>query len=271
MTLHLGKQPATELRSGTVRYSELRQALIKDPAVTLPPFPANFGQADDFPGTQWLMLGNGPDDTVFPGFGGCGDCAWAGPAHEIMESHRALGEPVPAFSGKTVVAQYSAYSGYNPQTGANDNGSNLQDVFSWRQTKGIYDDSGTVHKIGQVVALTPGSLQELWEWTWLGERVGIGLNVQQAQQDEFPGTWRYVPGSPIVGGHYVPVMGRWGLVTWAQRVSFTNAFYVNLNDESYGYIDPESYNTVTGENVDGFADQDLEKWIVLVARMKTAA
>jgi hypothetical protein len=269
VTLHLGKRDATPLRAGTPRYSELRSALIKDSKISLPRFPENFGHANAFPGESWLMLGNGPDDSVYPGFGGCGDCAWAGPAHEIMESAKTSGRTVPAFSGKTVVAQYSAYSGYNPQTGENDTGSNLQDVLQWRQTNGIYDDNGTVHKIGRHVALTPGNVQELWEAAWLFERVGLGLQIQEAQQEQFAEgrSWDYVPGSPIDGGHYVPQMGRWGVVSWARRVGVTTRFLVNLNDEAYAWLDNELYNQRTGETAEGFDDQDLEKFLVLTARL----
>lgn len=271
--LPLGKQDATPLRQGTPRYSELRQLLVKDSQVSLPPAPANFGHAETFHGDSWLMLGNGPDDSVFPGFKGCGDCAWAGPAHEIMESDKTSGRPISPFSGKTVVAQYSAYSGYNPQTGDHDSGSNLQDVLRWRQTKGIYDDTGAVHKIGQHVALTPGNLQELWEATYLFERVGIGIQIQEAQQNQFQAgqPWDYVPGSPIEGGHYVPVMGRYGLITWAQRKAYTSKFIVNLCDEAYAYIDPELYRQVTGKTAEGYDDQDLEQYLVLVARQKLPA
>lgn len=273
MNLPLGKQDATPLRSGTPRYADLRQLLVKDPAVSLPTFPSNFGHADAFPGDEWLMLGNGPDDTVFSSFPGCGDCYWAGSAHEIMESAKTSGRPIPAFSGKTIVAQYSAYSGYDPQTGANDNGTNLQDGLTWRQTKGLYDDTGAVHKIGQVVALTPGNLQELWEATYLFERAGIGIQIQEAQQQQFSDgkPWDYVPGSPIEGGHYVPGMGRWGLVSWAQRKSFTTRFIVNLCDEAFCYVDNEEYNAVTGKTAEGFDSQDLELYITLVARAKFAA
>lgn len=273
MTFPLGKQDATPLRSGTLRYSELRQTLVKDAKVTLPTFPRNFGHADAFSGDSWRMLGNGPDDTVFSGFQGCGDCAWAGPGHEIMESAKTSGRPVPEISGKTIVAQYSAYSSYDPQTGANDTGSNLQDVLAHRQTAGIYDDTGKVHKIGRYVALTPGNVQECWEAAWLFERVGIGIQVQAAQQDQFASgrAWDYVPGSPIEGGHYVPVMGRYGLVSWARRVGFTESFVVNLCDEAYAWIDSELYRQATGQTAEGFKDQDLERYLVLVARAKTAA
>src|SRR5262249_43398757 len=146
----------------------------------------------------WLMLGNGPDSSVAPGFQGCGDCAWAGPAHETMEAARTAGRPVPQFSGKTIVEQYSEYCGYDPQTGENDNGSQIGDVITWRQTKGLRDDAGNVYKIGQAVELEPGNLTELWEASYLFECVGIGLVVCAAQMTQFDKRerWDYVPGSP---------------------------------------------------------------------------
>jgi hypothetical protein len=190
-----------------------------------------------------------------------------------MESARTSGRPVPPISGKTIVDQYAAYSGYSTQTGANDTGSNLQDVLAHRQTEGIYDDSGTVHKIGQVVALTPGNLQEIWECAWLFERVGLGVIVQEAQQEQFAEglSWDYVPGSPTIGGHYIPQMGRWAIVSWARRVGVTNRYLVNLCDEAWAYVDPELYAKVTGKTAEGFQDQDLEQYLTLVGRMQFPA
>jgi hypothetical protein len=217
------------------------------------------------------MLGNGPDDTVSPGFQGCGDCAWAGPAHEEMEAAKNAGRPVPQFSGQTVVAQYSAYSGYDPATGQNDNGSDVQEVLSWRQTKGLYDDHQQVYKIGQHVALTPGDVRQLWHAAYLFETVGIGVQLQQAQEDQFSAgqPWDYVASSPVIGGHYIPVMGPTGLVSWARRVGYTQAFYEHCCDEAYAYIDNERYKAVTGLTAEKFSDQDLERYIVLVAQAKS--
>lgn len=273
--LHLGKLAPKPIE-GAVRYGELRRSIARA-GISLPPVPAHFGHGGDFQGDGWLMLGNGPDDTVFPGFQGCGDCAWAGPAHEEMEAARDAGRPVPRFSGKTVVAQYSEYCGYDPQTGENDNGSAIAEVIKWRQAKGLRDDQGNAYKIGQAVELEPGNLTELWEAVYLFENAGIGLVVTTAQMDQFDArqTWDYVAGSPQEGGHYTPGVGRWsvedsGLITWAERHGFTRSFYTHQNDETACYVDPERYNAVTGHTAEGFADQDLEKFIVLVARMKTA-
>lgn len=272
--LHLGKQAARPLLSGTVLYSELRRPLVA--AGLLPRVPAIFGHGNDFTGGRWLMLGNGPDDTVFSGFQGCGDCAWAGPAHAEMEAARNAGQPIPPFSGKTVVEQYGAYSGYDPQTGENDNGSDPQQVLQWRQAKGLLDDDGVAYKIGQYVALQPGNLGELWEAAYLFENAGIGVVVQEAQQQQFDAQepWEHVPGSPEVGGHWVEVMGRpdpahGALITWAERVRFGLPFYEQQNDEAYAYVDPERYNRVTGKTAEHYSDQDLEEFLTLVVQSKT--
>jgi hypothetical protein len=239
----------------------------------LPPIPPNFGHGYDFGRANWRMLGNGPDDTVFPGFQGCGDCEVAGSGHETMEAARNAGRPIPQFSGKTIVAQYSTLSGYNVRTGANDSGLNTQDVLAWRQLTGIHDDASHVYKIGKTVALTPGDLHQLWAAAYLFECVGIGFTFQSAQMDQFNAgvAWDYVPGSAIEGGHYVPVMGNNGLVSWGERVGFTQAFYTHLCDEAYCHIDPERYSLVTGQTLEHYTDADLERYIVLVAQLKASA
>lgn len=262
-----GKRDAEPPRSGVPLMHDLLKTL--SPGV-LPSIPANFGHGYDLGATGWGMLGNGPDDTVFQGFQGCGNCAWAGPGHEEEESAKDAGRPVPKFSGKTIVAQYSAYSGYDPQTGSSDNGSNVQDVLQWRQSKGLYDDDGNVYKILQYVALTPGDVHELWAATYLFECVGVGVQLQQAQQDAFPRTWDYAKGSPVVGGHYVPFMGNNGLISWGDRVQFTQAFYKNQCDEAYAWIDPLRYNAVTGKSAESYTNADLELYINNIAQAKSS-
>lgn len=270
--VHFGKQPATGLRAGTWEYAELRKGLAAQGL--LPQVPATFGHGHDFAQGKWLMLGNGPDPTVSPGFGGCGDCAWAAPAHEEMENASNAGRPIPPFSGLTIVKQYSAYSGYNIQTGANDNGSNIQDVLEWRQTKGLLDDNGVAYKIGATVAGEPGNLTHLSEIAYFFESADIGIVVTQAQMDQFDASatpiWDYVAGSPQIGGHCITVAGRNQGLSWAELVGLADSFIEHQNDETYGYVDNERYNAVTGETAEGYRDQDLEKFLTMVAQAKAA-
>ena len=269
MALHLGKKDPT-YDSRDLRYAVIRQG------ITLPKIPPpSGGYGMDF--QNWFMLGNGPDDTVFQGFQGCGDCAWAGPAHETMESCKNSGRSVPTFSGKTVVGQYAQYSGYDPKTGANDNGSNVRDVLSWRQKKGLLDDAGTPHKIGAYVSVEPGNLEHLWEALWLFEAVGVGIQFPGSAMDQFNAgkEWTVVPGAKPEGGHYIPIVGHpnadtWTCVTWGKRQTMTAEFLSKYSDEAWAWIDPERYSQLTGNTQQGFSDASLQQYLTAVAKEQSA-
>lgn len=246
----------------------------------LPTVPQMFGHGHNRPQDGWGMLGNGPDNTVFDGFGGAGDCVLAGACHEEEESAENAGRTVPQFSGATAIRQYSEATlrqngtAYDPHTGEGDTGLDPQEELKHRQEVGLYDDHGTVFKIGQVVVLEPGDIQQLWEATWLFENSAVCIEVQEAQQDQFneraQPTWEYVPGSGNIGGHYVPAVGKLGVISWAEDVYYTPNFLKHQQTAGYCYVDPLRYNAVTGETAEHWRDQDLEKFITLVARMKTA-
>jgi hypothetical protein len=269
--LKLGKQPAT-YDSRDITYADVRPSSLSLP--TAPPPSGGYGQ--DF--SDWLMLGNGPCDdgsvnSAWAAYQGAGDCAWAGPAHEEMEASKNSDRPVPGFTCLNVLEQYSAYSGYNLHSGANDNGSNVRDVLKWRQKKGIVDKAGTAFKIGTFVALEPGNTDQLWEALWLFEAVGIGINFPNSAMDQFNAgkTWSVVPGATIDGGHYIPLVGHpienvWTCVTWAKRQTMTAQFLTTYCDEAWAYIDPERYNRVTGETLQNFTNADLQQYISKVGQ-----
>lgn len=266
-SLPLGKNDAT-YSNKDLRFVDIRP---RDLAVTN--LPQTWGHGMDFGDNGWGMLGNGPDDTVFSGFTGCGDCVWAGAAHEVRQTTHEAGSTIPAFSGKTVVDQYAAYSGYDPATGSNDNGSNVRDALAWRQTKGLLDDSGTAHKIGAYVSIEPGNWQALREASYFFESVGIGIQFPTSAMDQFNAgqVWSIVAGSAIEGGHYVPVEGHpwgglWTVVTWGRRQIVTWGFLAKYCDEAWAYISTERYNSVTGQTAEKYKDMDLEKFLAQVAQ-----
>jgi hypothetical protein len=275
--LFLGKNAPSAPPASAVAMSDLMSVI---PAGTLPPIPAHFGTATDFTNDDsanakagsWAMLGNGPDDSVAPGFQGCGDCDWASNAHLLMQAAKNAGRPIPPFSGLTVVDQYAAYSGYDMTTGANDNGTNMADGITWCQEKGFYDDNATVYKFGQAITIEPGNVEELWAATYLFEAVKIGVVITTAQMDQFDAspnpTWDHVAGSPQEGGHSIPTMGYIGLISWGYRVRYTPLFIEKQMDEAHGFLLPERYSAVTGDTLEGFADADLAKFIALVPNLQ---
>ena len=198
--LHFGKKPA-KYDSRDLLYANFRSA------AKLPPAPLIFGHGNDFLGEGWKMLGNGPDSTVAKGFEGCGDCVWAGSAHEVMELNYNAQRPIPLFDGNAVVSEYEAYCGYDRRDGSKDEGSDVREVMEWRQKKGIKDRAAKVHKIGPYLALEPKNLEHLYEATWLFECVGIGFEVPESAEQQFSESkpWSVVSGAEVVGGHYVPI------------------------------------------------------------------
>lgn len=266
--LHLGKTPATYDKR------DLHYAAVRPKGLALPNYPKTWGHGMDFGADGWLMLGNGPDDTVFPGFGGCGDCAFAEPAHSIMQAAHEAQRPIPPFSGATVVKQYGAYSGYDPQTGANDNGSNMRDVLNIRQNTGITDDNGTAYKIGVYVALEVGNWRQLREACFLFESVAAGIRFPASAMDQFNAgqDWTYIASSQIDGGHAIPILGHpwpgyWTTVTWGKRQVMTWDFLSNYADELWAYIDAERYSQVTSKTAEGWKDVDLEAYIHAVTSL----
>lgn len=273
MSLKYGKQPATK---------DDRDAKLADflpglkAARLLPKPPPVFGHGNDETGERWLMLGNGPDNTVSPGFEGCGDCAWAGPAHETMELCKNAARPVPRFTGKVVVEQYAAYSGYDVETGANDNGSNVREVLSWRQKKGLKDADGKVHKIGPYLALEPKNLEELFYGMFLLESVGLGVEVFAHNQQEFAEGKAWTPGGEVEGGHYIPGVGRpstslIAAISWARTIHLTDGFYTAANDESWGYVSTEAFSAATGKDYEGYDAAQVEQFLHETAKAKITA
>jgi hypothetical protein len=281
--LKLGKKPFVP-DERDILYSAVRP---KD--VQLPDLPAGWGRGMDFKSDVppsaggWGMLGNGPcDDRSIPrswaAYDGAGDCTCADVAHAIrMEAHDS-GRAVPAISSRTVIEQYADLSGYNPRTGDNDDGLEIRDVLRYRLHEGFADDAGTRHKIGVYVRVDVEDWRLLREACWLFPGLSIGLSITQAQMDQFDAneTWSYVPGSPDLGGHDVPIVGHprgglWTVISWGRRQIATYRLLEEQCDEVWAYVDPDRYSAVTGKTYNGYTDVDLEAYIYAVAGSVSAS
>lgn len=90
--------------------------------------------------------------SAFPMYGNdtVGDCTCAGIGHAFAQ-WTAFSGKVPGgaqFTDEVIVdTLYVAVSGYDPATGANDNGAELYQVCDYCMKTGITDTAGTVHKI----------------------------------------------------------------------------------------------------------------------------
>lgn len=134
-----------------------------------------------------------------------GDCTCAAAGHLIEEWTPNLGATVVP-PNNSIIAAYSAITGYNPVTHANDTGAAELDVLNyWRQT-GVDN-----HKMEAFVALEPQNTDHIRDSVLLFAGVYIGLALPVSAQTQ--SVWTVPPGGPngqgapgTWGGHAFPIV-----------------------------------------------------------------
>ena len=215
----------------------LKTLSLKKYLTGLPTPPKKLWREYKVPPDSWQMFGNDF----------CGDCTCAAKAHimMLMTAHTGtMFTPDP----KDVIAMYSAISGYDPVTKANDNGCAMTDVLEYMQTTGL---SG--HKILGWAAIDFTNPAAVLQAMYIFGAVDIGFNVPQSALDQFNAKqdWDVVPDDGgIVGGHDVPYFGAGGkgnsCVTWAANQKSTNAFNLRYWDEAYVLLSQDWVNNASG-------------------------
>lgn len=224
--LKFGKKPA---RAGAITFKFSAYA----DAAKLPTPPAAFGHEGLIGAKAWQMLGNDQ----------YGDCVWAGAAHETMMWNLEGGHGV-TFSAASVLSDYSAVTGFNPDDPNSDQGTDVGDAAAYRRKTGLLDASGKRHKVAAYLSLKPGELTELYQAMYLFGAVGIGIEVPSSAMDQFNAgqPWAYVRGAKIEGGHYIPLVARRDnleCVTWGQVQEMTLGFFERYCDEAVVYLTEE--------------------------------
>jgi hypothetical protein len=266
--LKLGKLPATY---------DKRDLLFAQYRTTeaLPSHPTHFGHEKLVGSKAWQMLGNGPDNTVKPGFMGAGDCVFAGGDHETMLWNIENDKQV-KFTGANAIKDYSTVTGYDPGApldadGNNptDRGTDVRTALGYRRKTGLVDAAGKRHKIGAYVALELGNMDQLLEALYLFGVVGIGIKFPNSAMDQFNAgkPWSVVPGPEPTDGHYIPlVANRTNLecVTWGRVQQMTVQFYKKYCDEAWTILSPEMLKS--GKSLEGFDLAQLQADLKAVAQ-----
>lgn len=195
-----------------------------------------------------------------------GDCTIAGAAHFFMAMCAYSGQPVPSFTSAEVNKAYSAVSGYNPSTGANDNGADMLSVLMYLRDTGMTDTTGKVHKVAAFAALSRATDTDLA--TRVLSAFGtlyIGINCQQATEEQFAGrhVLDWVPGSPDLGGHALVIQRRqpgvsgifWP-ITWGADCQATAAWYTGSTEEAWA-VASEDFIAANGTSLQGFSLEQL--------------
>lgn len=258
---HLGKRPATYDKRD-LQFAHYRTG-------ALPAHPRIFGHEKFTAAKAWGMFGNGPDDSVAPGFQGAGDCVFASAAHQTMLWTAEEGRGPATFTGKEVISDYSAVTGYVVGDDATDQGTDIRAALKYRQKTGVLDAHGRRHKIGPYLALEPGNHENLYEALWLFGIVEIGIAFPASAMDQFDAgkPWSVVSGSPTEGGHDIPLVAKRAhieCVTWGRIQPMTVGFFSKYCDEAWAILSPEAL--VEGKSMEGF---DLAALQADLAALKT--
>jgi hypothetical protein len=196
----------------------------------LPPAPRSCQWGEKIPDDGWGMMRN---DEI-------GDCTCAAAAHLVQDWTSNDAAKMITISDNDVVKAYSAVSGYDPDTGLNDNGAVEIEVLNYWRKKGIGG-----HKFDAYVSLEPRNHEHIRDAIHLFGGVYIGLALPVSAQTQR--TWTVPPGGPTGpgapgswGGHAVILVGynsrRVTCVTWGEEKQMTWGFLDAYCDEAYALL-----------------------------------
>jgi hypothetical protein len=201
--------------------------------------------------TTWPMYGN---DTM-------GDCTCATVGHEVQALTAYSGTEV-TLAEADILTAYEAVSGFDPVTHANDNGANVQDVLEYWRTTGVgghkiraYAELSSIHNFRAVRTALD-----------LFGTVYLGVAVPESAMEQFAAgePWSVVRGSPIEGGHAIPLQAfaesgpaPLAVVTWGQLQPVTEKWFSTYVEEAWVII-TDDWLSANGETCEGLDLKSLE-------------
>jgi hypothetical protein len=193
----------------------------------LPPLPDVCDQTCGI--TDWGMDGN--DDA--------GDCLECAGAHaDMLWSANATGTPV-SISSAQVIGAYSATTGYDPQTGRNDNGTAWGDFLPrWKIAPGYWGT--TIDDFCEVDANNQDHFKRAINDLGC---LFLGLRLPKSAEDQFDTGQVWTPTwSRIKGGHAVLAVSYgpdgFKVVTWSRLQPVSWSFVAPYVDEAYACVSP---------------------------------
>lgn len=190
----------------------------------MPPVPTAVDWSGKVP--CWGMMAN---DTV-------GDCTVASAGHlEMLWTSQASVEYPP--TDASILAAYSAITGFNPADPSTDQGAAMVDVLNYWRNAGI---SG--HRINSYINANPQNTDQVKASIALFGGLYAGVMLPQSAIDAAQsGTiWSDVTDNNILGGHAFPVVAydTNGLtcITWGKKQGMTWAWLAKYMDECYAVL-----------------------------------
>lgn len=174
-----------------------------------------------------------------------GDCVEAAMCHACQVFTDNTYQPTAANALET----YGNITGFTPGNPNSDQGTIIADALSWWVSNPLPGDS---RKLNTYFSVDVNNLAEINAALWISGSLLIGFPVPYSAEQQFDSgqVWDYVPGSPIVGGHCVPLYGVTGTikdaVTWGQRQAMTESFWSRYVSEAWMVADESWVSAYAG-------------------------
>lgn len=223
----------------------LKLARYLDMWTVLPQIPASTNRATDL-AIAWPMFAN---DRM-------GDCTCAAMGHMSMFwSALAREATITPITEADVVAAYAAITGYDPITGANDQGAVELDVLRWWQTNSL-----VTHKISAFAAINLANHEMLKAAIYLFDGAYLGVALPASAKGA--GSWEWLPDTGSManpgswGGHAINAVDYDDagivVVSWGKLIRMSWDFVDHYLDEAYAVLAPEAFNTARAATAEGF-------------------
>lgn len=175
-----------------------------------------------------------------------GDCTCAALGHAVQAwTAYGLGTMV-VVPDDVVLGLYEAVSGYDPRTGANDNGAVEQKVLEYVQKNGIGG-----HRVRAFAQVNHKDLKAMKHALWRFGSLYLGFQVPRYAESQTANAlpWSVDPAgdSTIVGGHAVDLQkydhDMMTVVTWGKTQAMTEEFWLCYGDEAWVIITDDWLNS----------------------------
>jgi hypothetical protein len=170
-----------------------------------------------------------------------GDCVIAGAANLIAATDTEVHESSPAIpTADQAISQYKEITGCVQPGDDHDSGCVEADVLALWHRSGLF--GGT--KIAGYAPVEPSNLIAVHQTVAFYGGAYIGVQLPESAQQQFAAgePWTVVPGSPIVGGHCVLIVGYTPtealVYTWQKVIEVSYPWLASFMDECWATIQP---------------------------------
>lgn len=188
--------------------------------------------------TEWLELGNDK--------AGC--CVVSGTGHETMVWSAAALHKTARFTEDSVLTEYKRVTGWDGvPNSASDTGLDMDEYARHRRTVGVPDADGVIHKIRAYASIP--SADNLTKAAYVFGACAIGVKFPQSASIQFDRQQPFTVSnrnSPILGGHYISVVGRNSAhdivgITWGRLQAMSVDWIERYADVMIAYIPDIDY------------------------------